>query len=115
MAVANDGRIFVAALNLGIYVFSATGQYIDVISSPQEDIYAYSMAYTTASGGLLYVADLFNDRVVTFKVGTSSGGPSSDSSRTVSGPCYHCCVDYRRTCVHPVHQCISQVCALEPI
>jgi len=106
MAVADDGRIFVASVNLGIYVFSSTGQYLDVISSPQEDIYAYSMAYTTSGGGLLYVADLFNQRVVTFKVGgvaslssssssstgssmsSSSGGslgPASSSSRTVGG------------------------------
>ena len=84
MAVSNDGRIFVAALNLGIYVFSSTGQYIDVISSPQEDIYSYSMAYTSSGGGLLYVADAFNQRVVTFKVGTSGPGGSSDAAHTVS-------------------------------
>jgi len=89
MAVANDGRIFVAALNLGIYVFTSTGQYIDVLSSPQEDIYCYGMAFTTAGGGTLYVADVFNQRVVTFNVGSSGTGPargggSSGSSHTVS-------------------------------
>ena len=84
MAVTPDGRIFIASVNLGIYIFTTSGQYIDVISAPQEDIYSYSLAYTTSGGGLLYSVDLFNERIITFPVGTSGPG-SSDSSRTVSG------------------------------
>jgi len=79
MAQSPDGRIFVGALNLGIYVFSSTGVYQGIISSPSVDIYSYSMAFTSASNGLLYVCDIFNDRIVTFAVG-NSGIPGSNSA-----------------------------------
>jgi len=82
LAISPDGRIFVAALNLGIYVFSSTGVYLGIVSAPSEDIYAWSMAYTTASNGLLYVVDQFNNRIVTFPVGYQ--GSPSDAFRTVN-------------------------------
>ena len=85
MAISPDGRIFVAALSLGIYVFSSAGAYQGLISSPAEDIYSYSMAYTTANNGQLYVVDLFNNRIVTFPVGYNGSPSKSGSSRTVTG------------------------------
>ena len=85
MAVASapDGRLFIGAINDGIYTYSSTGQYLGIISAPSEFIYTDGMAYTTSNGGMLYVADASNDRIVTFVVGTT-GPSSSGADRTVA-------------------------------
>ena len=84
LAATNDGRVFVAGLDLGIYVYNQNGAYLGTISAPSEDIYAYNMYYTSSGGGLLYVADLFGHRIVTFTVGTSGPNGSSAAPHTVS-------------------------------
>jgi len=91
MTISPDGRVFVASVNLGIYVFNlSTGAVLGTISAPAEDIASYGLAYTTSGNGLLYAVDVFNDRIVTFPVGcgggcgSGPGTPSSGSFRTIS-------------------------------
>jgi hypothetical protein len=84
MAISPDGRIFVGALNFAIYVLNSAGSYLGTVSAPAEDIYTYSLAYTSTNNGTLYCVDIFNDRIVTFP--SINLGPVQQPSSSAAHP-----------------------------